>query len=69
MGIVQSDVLAFVFRIQNDPVLRRIARKVKMVFPLYNEEIHILGSQGASRTSTTSRTAAWRSVAKEAGPI
>ncbi len=46
MGIVQSDVLAFVFRIQGDPVLRRIARKVKMVFPLYNEEIHILGRKG-----------------------
>ena len=46
MGIVQSDVLAFVFRIQSDPVLRRIAKKVKMMFPLYNEEIHILGRKG-----------------------
>ena len=46
IGIVQSDVLAFVFRIQSDPVLRRIARKLKMVFPLYNEEIHILGRKG-----------------------
>jgi TRAP transporter TAXI family solute receptor len=46
MGIVQSDVLAFVFRIQSEPVLRRIARKVKLVFPLYNEEIHILGRKG-----------------------
>jgi uncharacterized protein len=46
MGIVQSDVLAFVFRIQSDPVLRRIAKKVKMVFPLYNEEVHILGRKG-----------------------
>jgi TRAP transporter TAXI family solute receptor len=46
MGIVQSDVLAFAFRIQSDPVLRRIARKVKMVFPLYNEEVHILGRKG-----------------------
>jgi TRAP transporter TAXI family solute receptor len=46
MGIVQSDVLAFVFRIQSDPVLRRIGRKLKMVFPLYNEEIHILGRKG-----------------------
>jgi TRAP transporter TAXI family solute receptor len=48
MGIVQSDVLAFVFRIQNDQVLRRIARKVKLVFPLYNEEVHILGRKGIS---------------------
>jgi TRAP transporter TAXI family solute receptor len=43
MGIVQSDVLAFVSRVQTDPVLKRIAKKIKMVFPLYNEEIHVLG--------------------------
>jgi TRAP-type uncharacterized transport system substrate-binding protein len=35
MGIVQSDVLAFVGRIQSDPVLKRIAKKTKLVFPLY----------------------------------
>jgi len=43
MGIVQSDVLAFVARVQTDPVLKRIALKTKMIFPLYNEEIHLLG--------------------------
>src|SRR5687767_3788472 len=43
LGIVQSDVLAFVARVETDPVLKRIAKKIKMVFPLYNEEIHILG--------------------------
>jgi TRAP transporter TAXI family solute receptor len=42
MGIVQSDVLAFVSRVQSDPVLKRVAAKTKMVFPLYNEEVHIL---------------------------
>ncbi|MCI0546675.1 MAG: TAXI family TRAP transporter solute-binding subunit [Candidatus Rokubacteria bacterium] len=42
LGIVQSDVLAFVARVQTDPVLKRIAKKTKMVFPLYNEEIQIL---------------------------
>ena len=46
MGIVQSDVLAFVSRVQTDPVLQRIAKKTKMVFPLYNEEIHLLGKKG-----------------------
>jgi TRAP transporter TAXI family solute receptor len=46
IGIVQSDVLAFVARVQSDPTLRRIAKKTKMVFPLYNEEVHILGRQG-----------------------
>src|SRR5215470_6396788 len=42
LGIVQADVLAFVSRVQTDQVLKRIARKTKMVFPLYNEEVHIL---------------------------
>ncbi len=42
MGIVQSDVLAFVAKVQSDPVLKRIATKIKLVFPLYNEEIHLL---------------------------
>jgi len=43
MGIVQSDVLAFVSRLQSDPTLKRIASKTKMIFPLYNEEVHLLG--------------------------
>jgi len=43
LGIVQADVLAFVSKVQTDPVLKKIAQKIKMVFPLYNEEIHILG--------------------------
>lgn len=43
MGIVQSDVLAFVLKVKSNDVLKRIARKTKMVFPLYNEEVHLLG--------------------------
>ncbi|HSC72134.1 MAG TPA: TAXI family TRAP transporter solute-binding subunit [Candidatus Methylomirabilis sp.] len=43
MGIVQADVLAFVARVETNPILQRIAKKTKMVFPLYNEEIHLLG--------------------------
>jgi len=46
MGIVQSDVLAFVAKVQTDPVLKKIAQKIKMVYPLYNEEIHLLGRSG-----------------------
>jgi TRAP transporter TAXI family solute receptor len=46
MGIVQSDVLAFIARVQSDPALKRIAKKTRMVFPLYNEEVHILGRRG-----------------------
>jgi TRAP transporter TAXI family solute receptor len=46
LGIVQSDVLAFVAKVQSDPLLTRIAKKTRMVFPLYNEEVHILGRRG-----------------------
>jgi TRAP transporter TAXI family solute receptor len=43
MGIVQADVLAFVAKVQTDPVLKKIAEKIKMIYPLYNEEVHLLG--------------------------
>ncbi len=43
MGIVQSDVLAFVLKLETNATLKHIASKTKMVFPLYNEEIHLLG--------------------------
>jgi len=46
LGIVQSDVLAFVARLETDPTLNKIAKKTRMVFPLYNEEVHILGRRG-----------------------
>jgi TRAP transporter TAXI family solute receptor len=45
IGIVQSDVLAFVSRLGSNPTLIKIAQKTKMVFPLYNEEIHLLGKR------------------------
>ncbi|MDX2441300.1 MAG: TAXI family TRAP transporter solute-binding subunit [Desulfobacterales bacterium] len=43
MGIVQSDVLAFVLKVKSNKTLKHIAKKTKMIFPLYNEEIHLLG--------------------------
>lgn len=46
LGIVQSDVLAFVAKAQSDDTLKAIARKTKMVFPLYNEEVHLLARKG-----------------------
>jgi TRAP transporter TAXI family solute receptor len=46
VGIVQSDVLAFVSRVQSNPTLVKIAQKTKMVFPFYNEEIHLLARPG-----------------------
>jgi len=45
LGIVQSDVLAFVAKVQTDIVLKRIADKTRMVFPLYNEEVHLLAQR------------------------
>jgi TRAP transporter TAXI family solute receptor len=46
LGIVQSDVLAFITKIQSDAALTKVAGKTRMVFPLYNEEVHLLGQQG-----------------------
>jgi hypothetical protein len=46
MGIVQSDVLAFVAKVQTSQLLKNVARKIKMVYPLYNEEVHLVGRKG-----------------------
>ena len=45
LGIVQSDALAFIAQVENNPVLKRIAQKTRMAFPLYNEELHLLGKK------------------------
>jgi len=42
LGIVQSDVLAFIQQVSDNQELKPIAQKTKMVFPLYNEEVHLL---------------------------
>ena len=49
LGIVQSDVLAFVAKVNTDPVLKEIANKIKMVYPLYNEEVHLVGKSSLKR--------------------
>ncbi len=41
IGIVQSDVLGFLSRSEN-PESMKIAEKMRMIFPLHNEEIHVL---------------------------
>ncbi len=41
LGIVQSDVLGFLSRSKN-PGSMRMAGNLRMVFPLYNEEVHVL---------------------------
>ncbi len=44
MGIVQSDVLAFIAS-SGDKRMKRYASKIRMMYPLYNEEIHILATE------------------------
>lgn len=44
LGIVQSDVLASI-RSSGNNQLNDIAKQIKMIFPLYNEEVHILASR------------------------
>ena len=41
LGIVQSDVLGFLSR-STDPQVRRIASRLRLIFPFYNEEVHLL---------------------------
>src|SRR5580704_2665131 len=41
LGIVQSDVLGFLSR-SKSPESMRIASNLRMVFPFYNEEVHVL---------------------------
>lgn len=43
-GIVQSDVLGYMLR-SNDQGLLKVADRLRMVFPLYNEEVHIFANK------------------------
>ncbi|MDF2765676.1 MAG: aldolase [Rhodospirillales bacterium] len=46
LGIAQSDVLEYVRTFQaDDPVLARAAKGVRIMFPLYDEEIHVLAKR------------------------
>ncbi len=45
-GIVQSDVLEYLKTYEaNDPEVQKAVRGVRIMFPLYNEEIHLLASK------------------------
>jgi uncharacterized protein len=46
LGIVQADVLDFIASFSDDPELREMATKLRLVFPLYDEEVHILARPG-----------------------
>lgn len=39
-GIVQSDVLSHLNR-SEDPAMRLVAKRLRMIFPFYNEEVHV----------------------------
>lgn len=45
IAIVQADVLGFLGRSKN-PKTMRMAKNLRMVFPFYNEEIHVLARDG-----------------------
>ncbi len=47
LGIVQSDVLGFLARSQN-PESVKMAGKLRMVFPFYKEEIHVLAQRSVA---------------------
>ena len=49
-GIVQSDVLGYMRR-SDSPQLRKIAERLRMVFPLYNEEVHVFAATDIRRLS------------------
>lgn len=40
LGIVQSDVLGFLTR-SKDKKMQRVANRLRLVFPFYNEEVHL----------------------------
>jgi uncharacterized protein len=42
LAIVQSDVLAFVADQRSNPAIARIAQGIRLVFPLFDEEVHVL---------------------------
>jgi TRAP-type uncharacterized transport system substrate-binding protein len=48
LGIVQSDVLGFLSR-STDPQVRRIASRLRLIFPFYNEEVHLLARMDIQR--------------------
>jgi TRAP transporter TAXI family solute receptor len=46
MAIVQSDVLDFVASQPSNPAVSQIARSTRLLFPLFDEEIHVVARAG-----------------------
>jgi TRAP transporter TAXI family solute receptor len=53
LGIVQSDVLGFLRHSENavevSPEMRRVADSLRVIFPFYNEEVHLFARKGIQR--------------------
>jgi TRAP transporter TAXI family solute receptor len=53
LGIVQSDVLGFLRRAEDEAEvsaeMRRVADSLRLVFPFYNEEVHLFARKGIQR--------------------
>lgn len=49
-GIVQSDVLGFLSRSEN-PELRQVADQLRLIFPFYAEEVHLLADKAITSLS------------------
>lgn len=45
LGIVQSDVLGFIQKKSDDPVLKQFVRHLRLIYPFYNEEIHLYANK------------------------
>ena len=44
LGIVQSDVLGFLSRSENEE-MRQVAGRLRLIFPFYNEEVHLFANK------------------------
>lgn len=49
LGIVQSDVLGFIKKRSDDPELKKFVRNLRLIFPFYNEEVHLYASKQIQR--------------------
>lgn len=50
LGIVQSDIMSRLLN-SNDESHRNMAKKLKMIYPLYNEEVHVLALKKIEKLS------------------
>jgi uncharacterized protein len=50
LGIVQSDVMGFLVK-SEQPESRKLAERLRLVFPLFQEEVHLLGRSNITRLS------------------